>query len=275
MLGLALIVTLASTAPVEPESAAPAPTTATQAEAPAATSPHPHTDYPRRRPNWGGWGHASGGVLIGDWGGYRGALTHPSGVTLPPARTALQVGGGGAMLLAGRYVIGGKGFGLFTPRATTGWGQVALSGGGGGFDVGVVVVNTRRWLVFPKFGMGGLGHTMTVRNESDEDVAFGTDGATIAANSEDTYGSGYFTAEVGVGFKRLTFPRQEGGGLINGGEIGVMMSITDSGWNQNDVIVSGVPPFRMVALYLRLDIGGGGFWWGEFGGRRAKTKRQG
>ncbi|MCA9658558.1 MAG: hypothetical protein KC486_09450 [Myxococcales bacterium] len=270
--------------PVPPQTAPPPPSLAPAPVEVAAPSHghghghehgHGHTHAARLRPNWGGWGHASAGILLGDWGGYRGALSHPSGATLAPARAALFFGGGGAALLAGRYVIGGKGFGVVTPTAAAGWGQVSMNGGGGGFDVGVVVVNTRRWIVFPKFGAGGQGYTMTVTNQSAEDVSFGSDGATIAANSRATFGSGFFTAEAGVGFKRLVYPRTFGGGLINGGDVGVMMSLTDSAWNQGDTpTISGVPPLRMVAAYLRLDVGGGGFWWGEFGGERQKRGRK-
>lgn len=58
------------------------------------------------------------------------------------------------------------------------------------------------------------------------------------------------------------YGRQQGGGLINGGELGLLMSLGDSVWRDAaDVPVVGAAPARMLALYLRLNIGGGGFLW--------------
>ena len=170
------------------------------------------------------------------------------------------------MLVGGRYLIGGKGYGIFSPLIEADWGKAALTGGGGGLDVGLVLFNHRRWLVYPKAGFGGQEHTLTIRNSSNTNLRFGSNASPVAANSDEQYTTGFFTADIGIGFQRLMFPRADGGGLIHGGEVGVMMSLAEGTWSDSDnAIVRGAPPIRMIALYLRLNLGGGGFTWTRLG----------
>ena len=49
----------------------------------------------------------------------------------------------------------------------------------------------------------------------------------------------------------------------------MMMSLADGAWEieADATPVAATPPLRMLGFYLRLDIGGGGFFWREFGGK--------
>ncbi len=255
------------------------PATTTTAGAPAP-APAPAPDRPIDDavktvdvPRWGGFGHFSPGVLIGDWGDFASSFEHPvmsSTRELKASPVAATVGGGGRALLAGRYLLGGRGFGMWVPTMWTDWGSARVSGGGGGFDLGLVVYNQRRWMVYPFAGVGGLGYTLEVRNNSDAPVTFGGSplattpaaGAVIEGGGASKFSTGFWTFELGVGFQRLQYRRKQGGGLINGGELGLLISLHDNAWSdENDVPVIGAPPARMLGVYLRLNIGGGGFFW--------------
>lgn len=215
------------------------------------------------RPLWGGFGYFSPGFVVGHFDDLTGALAAPGsfGAGAAPGRMAVSVGGGGKSLLAGRFLIGGKGFGLFAPTAANDVGRVAVGGGGGGVELGLVVVNRRGWIVYPFAGLGAIGYSLTLTNTSQGPRSFGDQ--TIAAGRALELGAGSAYVELGAGFRRLTFTR--GGGFIHGAELGLMLALDQGPWKRSDgrAVGGGVPGVNMSGFYLRVDIGGGGFSWTE------------
>lgn len=250
-------------APASPPAVAPPP-------GPGAQHHHGHRAHVRHelrrsesRPLWGGFGYFSPGFLVGHFDGVAGALAAPGsfGAGAAPGRMAFSVGGGGKSLIGGRFLFGGKGFGLIAPTAANDVGRVAAGGGGGGVELGLVVVNKRGWLVYPFTGFGGMGYSLSLTNTSQTSRTFGDQ--TIAAGKALELGTGSVYVEFGAGFRRLTFTR--GGGFIHGAELGLMLALDQGPWRRSDgrAVGGGVPGVNMSGLYLRVDIGGGGFSWTE------------
>lgn len=259
-----LAATVAAAGEPAPEAAAP--------DEPAVTVAEPD-------PRLGGFGHLSPGVLVGSFGALDDALSADdalgSGAELGPV--AVTLGGGGGMLLGGRYVVRGKGFGMVVPSTTTVRGRASLTGGGGGFDVGLVY-HHRQWLLYPFFGVGGMGMALDVDNQSAGDLVLG--GRTIAAGQRRTLTSGFATAELGFGFVRRMFgappPGARGGmgGLVHGGELGLVVSLWGSGWDDAQGRAD-LPQAQVVGAYLRLTVGGGGFSsWGDPRDRGHRTRHR-
>lgn len=147
------------------------------------------------------------------------------------------------------------------PTAANDVGRVAVGGGGGGVELGLVVVNRRGWIVYPFAGLGAIGYSLTLTNTSQGPRSFGDQ--TIAAGRALELGAGSAYVELGAGFRRLTFTR--GGGFIHGAELGLMLALDQGPWKRSDgrAVGGGVPGVNMSGFYLRVDIGGGGFSWTE------------
>lgn len=245
-----------------------APSTAGAAPALAAFNAHPggvHDDDPPDKappgeltPTFGGLGFMSVGVMVGPIGDIGSGLSNEfalgAGATSP--EFAYTIGGGGRMLAFQRLVLGGKGFGLFAPQFGGINGTAKLGGGGGGLELGFAAVNTRKWLFFPYFGVGGFGLGLDVRNESDSAIVFG-DADAIRPGESDTYSSGFVYIEVGAGIHRLLLI--EDGGFAVGFDIGGIFSAAPTRWVSDNQDIRGVDRPRLSGAYLRLTLGGGSF----------------
>lgn len=60
-------------------------------------------------------------------------------------------------------------------------------------------------------------------------------------------------------FKKPSSKMRGNGGFINGGELGLLVSLHQSQWEAGDTTAAGIPPARMIGFYFRLLMGGGGF----------------
>ncbi len=222
-----------------------------------------------KNPWCGGFGFFAPGILVGDFGEADLVLGAAGG--LPPY--AFTVGGGGGVLLGGMYVIRGKGFYYFRPSTPFERGRVTAMGGGGGLDVGLVVYNRRQWLVYPYAGVGGLSAKLGIENRHAEDIEI--EGHTLAPGDELELDSGCFTFELGFAFQRLMFEKPSGkmrsnGGMINGAEIGLLVSLHQSRWGGENLTTDAIPPARMIGV----SIGGGGFSrWEPPMARRSKRRK--
>lgn len=231
---------------------------------PSAASASEPEQRAERNPWLGGFGFFSPGLVVGNFGDMGRALEDGSalGPGGAPSDVAVTVGGGGGQLLGGVFMLRGKGFGLFAPTATTRRGRAALTGIGGGADVGLVLFNRRRWLLYPYVGVGGVSSSSSVRNDHDDDIIVA--GRTLSPGQELDLKSGYFTFELGFAFQRLMFrkPRHNEtslGGFINGGEVGAIVSLGRSTWQSEGNSVPDMPSTQLLGGYVRLLIGGGGF----------------
>ncbi|MCA9587648.1 MAG: hypothetical protein KC657_20115 [Myxococcales bacterium] len=171
--------------------------------------------------------------------------------------TAFTVGGGGGALIGRRLWLGGKGYGFILPTESSDRGRARISGGGGGFELGIAAVNRPHALVIPYIGLGGLGTSVTVRNRTAAAMSLG--GVPLLPPGEDrTLTGGFWTFDAGIRAFGLYFPG--GGGWAAGLDLGVTTTVVPSSYELDGASLSGVAPARMTAGYLRLMLGGGGFF---------------
>ena len=218
-----------------------------------AKGSHRH-DKDEKRPWWGGWGHFSPGIFVGHFGDVGERLDDGDSFSdeIRYRPIGLMLGGGGRALLAGRFLIGGKGFAMLPQSQVTERGRAVLTGGGGGLDVGLLIYNRRHWLMYPYVGFGGFGYSLDLRNQSEQDVV-------VSPNITLEPEAGFATAEIGFGFARTAFWGQ--GGFMHGIEIGMMFALSEDRWKTEDDVSVALPPANMLGGYLRMNIGGGGFWY--------------
>jgi hypothetical protein len=142
-------------------------------------------------------------------------------------------------------------------------GSADISGGGGGFELGYAVVSDPEWLAFPFVGVGGCGLSLTIDNDTFETIRFANNDD-IPAGSSRQYQGGFYYLEAGFGFQRLMMWGQDGegqGGFAMGAELGFMVSSFNSRWgNDDDIALNGVDSVRLDGGFVRLTLGGGGFF---------------
>lgn len=209
------------------------------------------TEWPQ--PRWGGFGYATVGVAFGDYGRTDRSLALPGPVEW--SRGSLIVGGGGRLLIAGRLLLGGKGFALMQPQVHTDSARTWMLGGGGGLELGFVVVNRRGWLVFPTFGVGGLGWSLEILNRGTAPIQAGD--RTLAAGGRLEASAGHPYIDVGIGAVRRWWRGM--GGPIHGLHAGLMVATSDGRWEADRAALTGLAPVSLAVGYLRVELGGGGF----------------
>lgn len=211
-------------------------------------------------PKHGGFGFMSLGIMTGQFGELADDLgqSRSLGDGVGPIEFGYTIGGGGRMLLFRRVLIGGKGFGLFTPRVGGQQGQAQLTGGGGGIDVGAAIVSRPDWLAYPFFGAGGFGYGLVIENTSPQAVRFGSS-QTIEPGADGEFAGGFAYLEPGFGVQRMFL--WNGGGIMIGAELGGMFAVSPTTWSDsddNDIL--GVHRPRLNTFYFKITIGGGGFF---------------
>ena len=155
-------------------------------------------------PAWGGFGYFSPGVFLGVVESVEQTLESES-VLGPPAGIGVAgwtIGGGGWGLMAEHFLLGGRGFGMFYPNASTNRGSATVTGGGGSFDIGYAVINQDQWLLFPFLGAGGADFTVQITNDSSNPMSLGAADEIPVAESR-SFDFGFWTVEAGVGLQRL------------------------------------------------------------------------
>lgn len=210
-------------------------------------------------PDWGGFGFFSPGVFMGAVESVEQALESES-VLGPPAGIGVAgwtIGGGGWSLMAERFLLGGHGFGMFYPSASTNRGTAVVTGGGGSFDVGYAILNQDQWLLFPFLGAGGMDFTVEITNESSNPMSLGAADEIPVAESR-SFNFGFWTFEAGVGLQRLFHDGL--GGFQLGAELGFIMSVSEGQWyNAIDESAVAVSKAGLMGGFFRITIGGGGF----------------
>jgi hypothetical protein len=225
-----------------------------------AASPAAHADT---RAGFGGFGHWSQGFMLGDFGGLEPALGAKGALGEADSAPgyANTFGGGGRMLMLGGLVLGGRGYGLETEESHTTAGSAKLSGGGGGVDIGWAFLNDGKYIAYPYVGAQGLGFGLDLDNNTDDAMAFGTSHSIESTHSA-VFASGTWALDFGMGMHQFLFEPEKGGGggFVLGGEMGVLVGLSGGEWTDSeDVVVKGVDPFALTTLYMRLNVGGGGY----------------
>src|SRR5690606_19307886 len=212
---------------------------------------------------WGGFGYVTVGGLVGDWRHVEGDLDDEDafGPGFEVSPLALQLGGGGRGLLGQWVVLGGRGMGWFVGGDRIDDAEIALSGGGGGFDIGIAAFNRDHTLLYPYVGFGGYGLSFEIASTGDRPLRFGA--ATIAPGETRAFSANFFTADFGLGIQRMMFfgerEDRSDGGLLAGFEGGFLVPVY-RGAIVDDLAqkIGGVNDLGITGVYLRLTLGGGG-----------------
>jgi hypothetical protein len=162
-------------------------------------------------------------------------------------------------------VLAGGGYGVFVPTTNGQTGDVSLGGGGGGVALGYAVVNNRRWVVYPSIGVGGFGYSLDVTNVSGQSIELGAD-ETLGPGEAGTYEAGFLTVDIGISANRLLFFDDEdgAGGFAIGADAGFLTSVIGGEWaTAEGVSADGLDHARLQGAYLRLTLGGGGFFFSD------------
>jgi hypothetical protein len=170
------------------------------------------------------------------------------------APTGFVFGGGGGALI-NRLWIGGKGFGMIVDTPNSSRGSAALSGAGGGGELGYAVVASPHWLVVPFVGVGGFSYSLSVTNTGSSPLPVYS-GETIGRGGESKYTAGFVTGELGLRVSRLVF--WGSGGLMVGAEIGYLSALQRAAWESSSG-TSAPESAELRGGYFRLVIGGGAF----------------
>jgi len=231
--------------------------------APAAPSSEPASpstacDPWLRRPWFGGLGYASVAPFFGDISGLEEGLRAPTalGASYGVGRTGLLLGGGGGAVLFGRLWLGGKGYALLTGPFENARGEVSLTGGGGGFELGYVASSRAKMLVIPFMGLGGFAYSLEVTNRTSGPMTI-QQAAVIPPSQSRKFTSGFATLDVGIRLQRLLFWGH--GGFSAGVEVGLLRSLSTRPWQSESVELTDHPGAALDGAYVRLNFGGGGF----------------
>lgn len=220
----------------------------------------PSTARAEERPSrFGGFGHGFAGVLLGDLGGYDDDLAQSTalGEGAGPSFFAGMLGGGGRARLGRFLMLGGRGFALVAPPQTGVHGRSRFLGGGGGLDAAFVAYDDSTWLVYPYLGVLGMGVDIDVDSDSDQPRRIGD--ARIEPNARVQLETGFALIDLGAGAQRIVYG--DPGGFVQVGlELGFMYSVRLSPWAIDDAEVQGLRGPALNGGYLRLTLGGGGYF---------------
>ena len=206
---------------------------------------------------WGGLGYFSPGVTFRMPNNLGLELNTLLRETQDYPQTGISLGGGGFMLLKGKYVISGGGFAILSPQVEGANSTVQIRSGGGGFNFGYVVKDDGKWLGFPHLGIGVMGMSMDVENFGNFLVNQGKfiipPNESLSINSEIVY------LDLGVNLFRFLITGG-GNGPVVGVSVGYLQGLagppfeTEEGFN-----LDNLSDPELSTIYFKINIGGGGF----------------
>ena len=173
-----------------------------------------------------------------------------------PSETGFTLGGGGGGLIGRRLWLGVKAHQLFLPSEPSDRGRASISATALNGEIGVAAVNRPHFLVIPYLAFGGVFQNVDVLNRTLAPMNIAP-GETLAPGEERTFKSSFFTLDAAVRVMGLYFAH--GGGMATGLDMGLSTSIAPNSY-EGDTSLSGAPPARMTTGFIRLVIGGGGFY---------------
>jgi hypothetical protein len=171
--------------------------------------------------------------------------------------TRLTFGGGGIMIVR-NFILGGEGHSLMGQDLNSPTQDLSIKGGWGQFSLGYVLLGKKGMLLYPKVGVGGYNHRLTV-----------TDANQQAAVDDVFYSGNYSGTELiktglllsgSMNFEFMPgFDQTAGSGLVFGIEAGYNYAATDNDWTAYEANLAGGPALNMTGAFARLRIGFGGW----------------
>lgn len=165
--------------------------------------------------------------------------------------------GGAGQAYISNFIIGGEGHGLIGKEQTNDKITMNLSAGYGLFNVGYVLYSTGGLLIYPLFGLGGSGLSLSLTDRyipKFDDVLDSLKGHVELS-------TGSFILHFAIGTEYLiTFDKGEKsrGGIVIGVRAGILFTPVAGDWKMDDYKVIGGPETGVTGFYIRLLIGGGG-----------------
>jgi hypothetical protein len=214
-----------------------------------------------KRPLWGGFGYGSVGFSVGRFANLENELRRPDalGEHFSLSTAAAWLGGGGKALIWGRFLVGGKGHALLVPTSCSPVAKTSFVGGGGGLELGYVVYNAKRYLVYPYVGLSGYGVSLSIENwgAGASNIRLGSQ--TVLPGRTAQIDTGFAVAEFGAGMQRMFLFGSSG--ILVGAEAGFLTTFfRASEWtNLFGIGVHGLSSTGLSGAFLRLTFGGGGF----------------
>lgn len=165
--------------------------------------------------------------------------------------------GGEGYGIIGRMLVGGEGMAVVSGSESGTVGaklyKSMLTGGYGLFKVGYIAYQKGGFILYPSFGIGGGGLSLTISR--DETASFDQFLADPGRNS--TLTTGFLLLDLGIGADNLVILDRRNdpeGGIAFGVRAGYLFSPYRSDWGD---ALDG-PDAGIEGVYLRIAIGGGG-----------------
>lgn len=212
----------------------------------------------------GGFGHFFVGPAFFQLGDLQPYLEGAAILGTPFSRQMGTIIGGEGTSLMGRFLIGGGGYGTAYQPVSSSDARVSMGMGAGYLKVGYLLFSRPNHLLYVSTGLGGAGMGIDINNLDVESGIPFNEQAPLAKGQQESYGLGGFLFDPSVGYKLLVGYPDEGetgiGGLMIGFDAGLNMMMPVAEWDANGAIVTGPPvPGMIMAPYVRITIGGGGF----------------
>jgi hypothetical protein len=202
----------------------------------------------------GGYGYFTPGYLMYSLEDFNNYFA-PSAFA-PVKDNGISFGGGGSLFVR-NIVLGGEGHNILTKKASSSLLNAQLKTGWGMFQVGYIVLAKKGLLVYPKLGIGGYTHELTLKEQLGS-TTFDTITAGNYSGSMLTRRGMLGSVEANVDFMP-GFDESSGGGMAFGLAVGYQMALTEKDWEAQGTLVTGGPSINPSGLYVRLRIGLGGW----------------
>jgi hypothetical protein len=214
----------------------------------------------------GGFGHFQAGVSLGYYPSLTSYLVRPDilGDSYSPQNQGIQLGGGGYGLV-GKILIGGSGYFSGFKPVTTDSASASFSSGAGLFNMGYLLKNNEKWLLFPYAGIGGSGITLKLSNQSDSGGIYFDSQKEISFGEISRLSIGGIAYEVGFSVKYfITRLSEENlhGGLMVGLDLGCQNALfVRNKWaDGKGQELRGPDRIQGFLPYIRITLGGGGVY---------------
>ena len=175
----------------------------------------------------------------------------------PKLRNRFFSFGGGGLSFVNNLVMGGEGSGLFNTGVTGNGNKISLNGGYGMFEIGYILLSTKKTSLYPLLGIGGGGLNLRITEEN------------LSANFSEflkhptgnvQFSSGAFLIDLGFGGYRLLRAKEKKGrvgGFLVGFRMGYLVALFGQNWKLQDVSVLNAPKTSFSGPYFMVTIGGG------------------